>query len=184
MFHAFFLVIIFIMWTFKELKELLLLICISQIPFCPNVESEATTDSTSFWQWQYNLCQPRPIFQIGENDISLPSASCLKVWWACYLWWRTISKLLFSISWCKHGHKWLHCPPVLMPWHPRPRSQLAWAWDSRRWSDGHGDTALDIWRMTGQASGHSQHHIINVTVITLTVILDGHHLQTILSLKT
>ena len=56
-FHA----IIFIIWTFMELKELLLLICISQILFCPNLESEATTDSTRD-SGSGNTIRARPVF--------------------------------------------------------------------------------------------------------------------------
>ena len=134
------------MWTFKELKELLLLICISQIPFCPNVESEATTDSTSSWQWQYNLCQPRPIFQIGENDISLPSASCLEVGWAiylciqkaCYLWWLTIPKLLFNIS----------CLDANMVTNDSINTCL-----SLRFTE-----MFNIWKMTGQCPFSTSYH--------------------------
>ena len=56
-FHA----IIFIIWTFMELKELLLLICISLILFCPNLESEATTDSTRD-SGSGNTIRARPVF--------------------------------------------------------------------------------------------------------------------------
>ena len=61
------------------------------------------------------------LWRLGEPNMYL----CIQNW-ACYLWWLTISKLLYSISRCKRR------------WSQMTLLSLVWAWDSRRWSEGHG----------------------------------------------
>ena len=96
------------------------------------------------WRVRQRLTQPasgsgNTIFQIGENDISLPSASCLEVGWAKYVPMHSELSLLPMMT---DNLKVVvqHLNLLMQTWSQQMTSlSLVRAWDSRRWSDGHGD---------------------------------------------